>query len=306
MYSLSTCWNSGRHTDGRAMLREIRDLGFEYAELSHGIRISLLPGILDAVQAGEIKISTLHNFCPLPMGIHYPAPNLFKFSSEDRRERESAWKHSLKTIETAARVGAKLVVLHSGQVDIKDYNDKLEDMVARGERETPRYRKLVEEMDSKRERRKERALELSLDMIRNLADAAAGEGLLLGIENREAVEEIPFDHDLPIFLAQLPPNVRYWHDCGHAQIKENLGLIQHALHLEGMAERLGGLHVHDVIADEEGQHDHCPPGFGMIDYAALRPWVRSEHIKVLELSPGTESDHVRRGFEHIKSVWGEE
>jgi len=288
------------------MLREIRDLGFEYAELSHGIRISLLPGILDAVQAGEIKISTLHNFCPLPMGIHYPAPNLFKFSSEDRRERESAWKHSLKTIETAARVGAKLVVLHSGQVDIKDYNDKLEEMVARGERETPRYRKLVEEMDSKRERRKERALELSLDMIRNLADAAAGEGLLLGIENREAVEEIPFDHDLPIFLAQLPPNVRYWHDCGHAQIKDNLGLIQHALHLEGMAERLGGLHVHDVIADEEGQHDHCPPGFGMIDYAALRPWVRPEHIKVLELSPGTESDHVRRGFEHIKSVWGEE
>jgi len=258
------------------------------------------------VQAGEIKISTLHNFCPLPMGVHYPAPNLFKFSSEDRRERESAWKHSLKTIETAARVGAKLVVLHSGQVDIKDYNDKLEEMVARGERETPRYRKLVEEMDSKRERRKERALELSLDMIRNLADAAAGEGLLLGIENREAVEEIPFDHDLPIFLAQLPPNVRYWHDCGHAQIKDNLGLIQHALHLEGMAERLGGLHVHDVIADEEGQHDHCPPGFGMIDYAALRPWVRPEHIKVLELSPGTESEHVRRGFEHIKSVWGEE
>lgn len=306
MYSLSTCWNSGRHTDGRAMLREIRDLGFEYAELSHGIRISLLPGILDAVQAGEIKISTLHNFCPLPMGVHWPAPNLFKFSSEDRRERESAWKHSLKTIETAARVGARLVVLHSGQVDIKDYNEKLEELVARGERETPRYQKLVEEMDSKRERRKERPLELALDMIRNLADAAAAEGLMLGIENREAVEEIPFDHDLPIFLAQLPPNVRYWHDCGHAQIKENLGLIQHALHLEGMAERLGGLHVHDVIADEEGQHDHCPPGSGMIDYTALRPFVRPDHIKVLELSPGIETEDVRRGFAHIKSVWGEE
>lgn len=288
------------------MLREIGELGFEYAELSHGIRISLLPGIIDAVQAGEIKISTLHNFCPLPMGVHWPAPNLFKFSADDRRERESAWKHSLKTIETAARVGAKLVVLHSGQVDIKDYNEKLEEMVARGEREMPRYRKLVEEMDSKRERRKERPLELALDMIRNLADAAAAEGLLLGIENREAVEEIPFDHDLPIFLAQLPPNVRYWHDCGHAQIKENLGLIQHALHLEGMAERLGGLHVHDVIADEEGQHDHCPPGSGMIDYGALRPFVRPEHIKVLELSPGTETEHVRRGFAHIKSVWGEE
>ena len=42
------------------MLREIKELGFEYAELSHGIRLSLMPGILDAVKAGEIKISTLH------------------------------------------------------------------------------------------------------------------------------------------------------------------------------------------------------------------------------------------------------
>src|ERR1051326_4891777 len=82
MYSFSTCWNSHRHTDGRAMLREIRELGFEYAELSHGIRVSLLPGILEAVEAGEIKISSLHNFCPLPMGVNYAAPNLYQFSSD--------------------------------------------------------------------------------------------------------------------------------------------------------------------------------------------------------------------------------
>jgi hypothetical protein len=42
------------------MLAEIRNLGFEYAELSHGIRLSLVAGILDAVAAGEIKISTVH------------------------------------------------------------------------------------------------------------------------------------------------------------------------------------------------------------------------------------------------------
>jgi hypothetical protein len=63
------------------MLREIRSLGFEYAELSHGIRISLLPGIIEAVEAGEIKISSLHNFCPLPMGVNHAAPNLYQFSS---------------------------------------------------------------------------------------------------------------------------------------------------------------------------------------------------------------------------------
>ena len=90
MYSFSTCWNSNRHTDGRAMLREIRDLGFEYAELSHGIRISLMPGILEAVDAGEIRISTLHNFCPLPVGVTHAAPNLYEFSAERARDRELA------------------------------------------------------------------------------------------------------------------------------------------------------------------------------------------------------------------------
>src|SRR5208283_4463911 len=95
MYSFSTCWNSGRHTDGRAMLREIRDLGFDRAELSHGVSVGLVPGILEAVDAGEIKISSLHNFCPLPMGVTRPSPNLFEFSAEKDRDRELALKDTL-------------------------------------------------------------------------------------------------------------------------------------------------------------------------------------------------------------------
>ena len=59
MYSLSTCWNSDRHSDGRAMLREIHELGFEHAELSHGIRASLLPGIFEAVDAGEFRLYSM-------------------------------------------------------------------------------------------------------------------------------------------------------------------------------------------------------------------------------------------------------
>ncbi len=298
------------------MLREIRSLGFEYAELSHGIRISLLPGILEAVDAGEIKISTLHNFCPLPMGINWPAPNLFKFSAEDRRERDSALKHSLKTIETAHRVGAKLIVLHSGSADLKsnslfsrnvDYQDKLEELALAGKKDSDKYRKLMEELEDRREKRKGEPMQRSADMIRQLAEAAGEKGLLLGIENREGVEEIPFDHDLPEFLAGLPGNVCYWHDCGHAQIKENLGFIlNHAMHLENLSPRLAGLHVHDVLQNEEGMHDHCPPGVGMIDYAALKPMVTPSHIKVLEMSPGLPSEEVARGFAHIQSVWGPE
>src|SRR5437867_7754962 len=119
MYSFSTCWNSHRHTDGRSMLAEIRDLGFEHAELSHGTRISLMPGILEAVDAGEIKISSLHNFCPLPIGVNHSAPNLYQYSADREREREMAQRYTVKTMEFASRVKAPVVVLHAGSIEMK-------------------------------------------------------------------------------------------------------------------------------------------------------------------------------------------
>ncbi|MEO7677621.1 MAG: TIM barrel protein, partial [Verrucomicrobiota bacterium] len=215
MYSFSTCWNSQRHTDGRAMLREIRDLGFDHAELSHGIRISLLPGILEAVDAGEIKISTLHNFCPLPMGVTQAAPNIYLFSSPDDREWESAYKHSIKTIETAARVGARAVVLHMGCIEMKDYTDKLVDLVGKGKKESPKYEKLCNEVQEKIQEKKEKFVERSYRMLRRLIEPAEARGIKLAVENREALEEIPIDSDFSFFFREFPePTVCYWHDTG--------------------------------------------------------------------------------------------
>src|SRR5207249_10408990 len=69
MIAFSTCWNSSRHTDGAEMLREIVDLGFDRVELGHGIRISLMPGIQKAFDAGEVRFTSLHNFCTLPVEV---------------------------------------------------------------------------------------------------------------------------------------------------------------------------------------------------------------------------------------------
>src|SRR5205807_1786368 len=103
------------------------------------------PGIVEGVAAGEIRISSLHNFCPLPMGVTAAAPNLYQFSSDRPRERDLAERYTLKTIELAARVKAPLVVLHSGSIDMKDYTEKLLELVARGERSTAKYEKLCAE-----------------------------------------------------------------------------------------------------------------------------------------------------------------
>lgn len=303
MYSLSTCWNSHRHTDGRALLREVRELGFEYAELSHGTRISLMPGILEAVDAGEIKISSLHNFCPLPMGVNHSAPNLYKFSAESDREREQAVRHTLKTFEFAARVQAPLVVLHVGSVEMKDYSEKLKELLARGEQGTPKYEKLCAELTARREAKKEKFVARTYDTLHKILPDAEARGLLLGIENREAVEEIPFESDFQFFLREFPsPSVVYWHDTGHAQIKENLGFIRHAMHLESLADRLGGFHIHDV---QPPARDHCAPGTGSVDFAALKPFVKPKHIKVFEFGPGMPVEELKRGVAHVKQIWGE-
>jgi hypothetical protein len=44
----------------------------------------------------------------------------------------------------------------------------------------------------------------------------------------------------------------------------------------------------------------------MIDFKALAPFVKPEHIKVLELNPAVTIDDVRKGIEFVKSVWGPE
>jgi len=285
------------------MLLEIRDLGFEHAELSHGTRISLLPGIMDAVEAGEIKISSLHNFCPLPIGVNFSAPNLYRFSAEKPVERENALRHTRKTIEMAARLKAPVVVLHYGSIEMKDYTDKLVELVGRGGKETPKYRKLVEEVIKKREARKEPHIDRSNELLRRLLPEVEKLGLKLGIENREAVEELPLESDYPVLFQEFSsPAIVYWHDTGHAQIKENLGFIQHAFHLESMRERLFGFHIHDV---QFPGRDHCAPGTGTVNFAALRPFVKPEHIKVFEFSPSLTVDELKSGVAHVKKLWGE-
>jgi len=97
--------------------------------------------------------------------------------------------------------------------------------------------------------------------------------------------------------------VGYWHDCGHAQIKEHLGFISHRLQLENLSPRLIGFHIHDV---EYPGRDHRAPGTGTVDFAALRPVVKPEHVKVFEFSPSLTPEAALGGVKFVKGLWGEE
>src|SRR6266853_1356264 len=132
MIAFSTCWNSGRHTSGEEMLREIQSLGFNLIELGHGIRISLMPEIQKMFDAGEVRFSSLHNFCPLPVEVMNASPDCYKFSAVSSEERERAVKQTLQTIDFAVRLNAPFVVLHLGQVNMPPITDRLINMAKTG------------------------------------------------------------------------------------------------------------------------------------------------------------------------------
>src|SRR2546426_10263796 len=111
---------------------------------------------------------------------------------------------------------------------MKNYTDKLLNMAARGKKQTPKYEKLCADFTKKREAKKEPFLERTKELLKKLLPEAESRGIKLGVENRQALEELPIESDYPFLFRELAsPSLVYWHDTGHAQIKENLGFIHH-------------------------------------------------------------------------------
>jgi sugar phosphate isomerase/epimerase len=121
--------------------------------------------------------------------------------------------------------------------------------------------------------------------------------VLLGLENRYHYHELPGPDDFEvIFDAFKGAPIGYWHDTGHAHANESLGIGSRNSLLQANATRLIGVHLHDAI----GLDDHLPPGSGQIDFAALKPFLNADTIKVIELKPGIPASEVCEGIRCIR------
>jgi sugar phosphate isomerase/epimerase len=304
MIAFSTCWNSGRHKAGDEMLREIKgDLGFDYIELGHGIRISLMPGIQKMFEAGEVRFSSLHNFCPLPVEVMQASPDCYQFSAWDPRERERAIKQTFQTIDFAERLGAPFVVLHCGEVRMNPITDELIALAKAGQMFSREYVNKKVKAVQKRESAAPPYLEHVKDSLRRIADYAATKNVRLGVEGRRGYEEIPSERELGALLDEInSPQLGYWHDMGHIQVKENLGFVNHTEWLQYIGHRALGCHLQDCIWP--GQ-DHQPPFAGDIELEKLIPLLPSDCLFVWEMSPRKTVDEIRRSVAAWKERYGE-
>ncbi|MBV9999108.1 MAG: sugar phosphate isomerase/epimerase [Verrucomicrobia bacterium] len=281
--AFSTCWNSGRHTRGEQMLAEIAGLGFHRVELGHGVRLSLWDGIVDYLGRHELEVTSLHNFCPLPVQILRADPDCYQCTSHRPEERERAARYTRQTIDWAATLRARYVVLHLGSVPMPPYTDKLIALIRRGHYLDRGYVKAKIAALKAREGARALVLERVRQWLVPLAQYAKAAGVKLAIENRIGLETVPSEREFAALFGEADfAEVGYWHDFGHAQVRANLGWIDHREWLTAMKSRLFGAHVHDVRFPDL---DHLAPFTGMTPWAELFAILPPETLCVWEMSP---------------------
>ena len=291
------------------MAREMADLGFDAIELSHGIRITLVPGLLKAIQDGVVRVSSTHNFCPLPTGVLHAAPNLFEPSARHPQEHDQWLRHTKRSIDFAAQVGARVLVCHLGSVGFFWFNpaERLHAYAHQhpgvNRAADPAYQAVLAKAFVRLRKKMGPFWDQTRASVNEVLGHAAERGIKLGFENREKFDELPLDEDYPGFLEGLPAasSAGYWHDTGHADIKQSMGVLDHKAHLEKLAPRLIGFHLHDVDA---AGHDHQGIGAGHIDFAMVSSFWRPEHLLVLELSPRIAVEDVRHSKQRLESLLG--
>ncbi len=288
--ALSTSWNAFRHTTADGLLSEIIALGFTEIELSFNLTVSLVKEIEDQVRRGRIKVSSVHNFCPVPEGFSRAEalPDCYSMASTVEWERRHAIEYTKRSIDTACRLNARAVVLHCGRVAIPDRMMDLAVLYERGRRETPEYESVFSEIKREREASARPFFEKTLQSLDELNAYARTKGVYLGIETRFYHREIPsFEEFAEIFARFKGSNIHYWHDAGHAEVTQRLGVRAHKDFLDAYGSLMCGMHLHDVA----GCRDHKAPLKGEIDFTVFKPYFTADMVKVIEAHyPATAQD----------------
>ncbi|OGW75737.1 MAG: hypothetical protein A2Z72_02450 [Omnitrophica bacterium RBG_13_46_9] len=295
-YSLSTAWNYRKHRDAKGMADEIKSLGFDSVELNFALTESQVNDFVKLRDSGYIKISSTHNFCPLPNGAEpsIASPEYYSLSSLEDNERSLAVKFTKRSMDIAKRLGAPALVLHLGSLRIKDRTTKLFTALNRSELEKAKREALHE-----RTMQAKPFLDKAKESLEDLLRYAERIDLSIALENRYYIRELPSLEEFKIIFELFDSkHLGYWHDTGHAQIYENLYIHKHEDYLEALSNNLIGVHLHDIIMFD----DHRAPGCGEFDFKRLRPYLKPGTIKVIEAHRKVAAGEIKVSLSYLKRV----
>ncbi len=287
--TLSTMWGVGQFQRLNDFFSTGEDLGFTRFELNHGVDSCMLNGL----NLNSHQIVSLHEPCPADISTATLGARNWLISAPDEDKRQQGVAAVRRSIDLAHQLGARLVIVHPGRVDMdKGLERPLRDLYQAGRSDSPAYAEAKQRIVAARATQAEFNLRAVRRSLLELAEHAGRLGVQLGLENRDHYYEIPLLHELADLLDMLPAEVvGYVHDVGHAQKLENLGFGTHEEWLSAFAPRMTAVHLHDI----DGLRDHLAPGLGHMDWQLVARYVPAAAMRTCECRNDTAPQKLAAG-----------
>lgn len=273
-------------------------LGIAGIELGVNLSTDDLDIIRWATKYAAIYVVSVHNYCPRLAGvpIGHGSGDTFSLASLNAQDRKTAVQKTQETIQLAASFNCNRVVLHCG--DVPEAHQLRKDL---GFDMFHPILSLRDRIIEKRQAKIKIHLDALCTSIIELLPMAEQEGVVLGLENRFNIDEIPTVSEVNAILEEFKsPNLGPWLDVGHTFVQASCFGINPLTAIREFNGQFVGLHIHDVSSEK----DHLPPGTGHIPFHELFKEIGDVRPCVLELSPKTTFDMLSRGLSHILSLTG--
>ncbi len=291
--ALSTMWAIGQFERLADFFVAGAALGFTRFELNHAIHSAMLDGL----SLNGWRITSVHEPCPADVSAPMLKERNWLISAPDEDDRRKGVAAIRRSIDLARSLGAQVVIVHPGRVDIDlAPENKLMDLYKKGRSGEPEYAWTKEQLIAARAAQAEinkRSVRRSLG---ELAEYAGRVGIRLGLENRYHYHEIPLPDELDELLNPgYGDVVGYWHDVGHAQTLENLGFGPHEEWLRRFGSRIVGVHLHDI----RGIQDHQAAGLGQMDWDMVARYLPADALRTCEFQKSNTPQQVVAGVKRL-------
>lgn len=299
MLAISTTWNFNPNLDIRGLLSQIKEVGFDAIEIGYSLSSKKLEELISLVDGMGIKVVSMHNFCPLPCesGLKRFVTDYYRLSSPNEAERKKAVEYTKRTIDAACLASCGVVVIHAGTVELKkDYLGALFQLYNKGKFGSKEYLRAKDKLLAVRRAKVKVYLALVVRSLEEVVSYAYSAGVKIGLETRYYPNEIPDIEEIEYLLRLFSDKgLVYWHDIGHAEVSERLGIAPHKDYLMRFADRMLGMHFHDLI----GIDDHMAPFSGDLDFSKIAPYLREGLIKVIEAHPPATPQQIREAVKRL-------
>lgn len=289
--ALSTMWGIKRFPHLDDFFAAGRAAGFTSFELNHGVNSAMLA----SVHLNDHPITSVHEPCPADLSPAELRRRDWLISATDEENRRRGVTAVRRSIDLAHQIGAAAVIVHPGRVVMDETAEAtMRQLYRDGKRHSPEYERLLTQMIAERAMRAPAHLAAVRRSLAELAEQAARLDVRLGLENRDHYFEIPLIDELAELLDEgYGDTVGYWHDVGHAQKSEYKGYGPHEAWLERFADRIIGIHLHDIA----GMEDHLAAGQGQMPWEMLaRRLPAGDILRTCEFQNTNSPEQVAAGL----------